>query len=100
MSLSRRTMLQSAAFGFGHLAFQALSNERVAAAAKSESPAKAGLAARTPSIAPRAKRVLFLCMSGGPAQADTFDYKPQTGNKKHAGSVYPFRQRGESGLWI
>ena len=39
-------------------------------------------------------------MSGGPAQLDTFDYKPQTGNKKHPGSVFPFQQHGESGLWI
>ena len=48
----------------------------------------------------RAKRVIFLCMSGGPAQLDTFDYKPQTGNKKHPGSVFKFNQHGESGLWI
>ena len=48
----------------------------------------------------RAKRVIFLCMSGGPAHLDTFDYKPQTGKKKHPGSVFRFRQHGESGLRI
>ena len=39
-------------------------------------------------------------MSGGPAHLDTFDYKPQTGKKKHAGSVFKFRPHGESGLRI
>jgi hypothetical protein len=39
-------------------------------------------------------------MSGGPAQLDTFDYKPQSGTKPHPGSVTPFRQFGDSGMWI
>ena len=26
---------------------------------------------------PRAKRVIFLCMAGGPSQFETFDYKPE-----------------------
>ena len=39
-------------------------------------------------------------MSGGPAHLDTFDYKPQTGKKKHPGSVFRFRQHGDSGLAI
>ena len=39
-------------------------------------------------------------MSGGPAQLDTFDYKPQTGQKKHPGSVFNFSQHGESGIWV
>jgi len=94
MNLSRRRMLQSASCGFGYLALQALCGEQAAAAAPG------GLAARTPPLPARAKRVIFLCMSGGPAHLDTFDYKPQTGNKKHPGSVFPFRRQGESGLWI
>ncbi|RTZ92953.1 MAG: DUF1501 domain-containing protein, partial [Planctomycetota bacterium] len=28
-----------------------------------------------PHFAPRAKRVIFLFMHGGPSQVDTFDYK-------------------------
>ena len=39
-------------------------------------------------------------MSGGPAQIYTLDYKPQTGNKPHPGSVFRFRQHGDSGLKI
>ena len=83
---TRRHFLQSASCGFGYLAFGGLAN-----AAQGER------LARFPA---RAKRVIFLCMSGGPAQLDTFDYKPQTGNKPHPGSVYSFSRHGESGLPI
>lgn len=96
-NISRRAMLQNASCGFGLLAFQALSQQQLYAAQDSqESPS-----IPSPALPPhRAKRVIFMCMSGGPAQMDTFDYKPQTGKKPHAGSVYPFQQRGESGMWI
>lgn len=87
---SRRNMLKTASCGFGYLALQALCH----------STAKANSSVANPLIQPRAKRVIFLCMSGGPAQMDTFDYKPQTGKKKHPGSVFSFQQHGESGLWI
>ena len=78
-------MLQTASCGFGFLAMQALCGQRVAA---------------DHSVTPRAKRVIFLCMSGGPAQLDTFDYKPQTGKKQHPGSIFAFKRCGPSGLWI
>lgn len=94
MNQSRRSMLQSASCGFGYLAFQGLSAGKAAAATST------GLATKTPTLPARAKRVIFLCMSGGPAQMDTFDFKPQTGQKKHPGSVFRFRQHGDSGLWI
>jgi hypothetical protein len=90
---SRRSFLRQGSCGFGYLAFSALCQER-AIANSSDLSAKL---ARFPA---RAKRIIFLCMSGGPAQLDTFDYKPQTGNKKHPGSVFNFSQHGESGLWI
>lgn len=92
MNVSRRHLLQSTACGFGYLALQAICGEQAAASSD--------LAARAPSHPARAKRVIFLCMSGGPAHLDTFDYKPQTGKKPHPGSVTPFRQYGDSGLWI
>lgn len=44
--------------------------------------------------------MVFLNMSGGPAQLDTFDFKPQTGQKPRAGSIASFKQRGSSGLWV
>lgn len=88
---SRRSILKSASCGFGYLAMQSLCQQ---ARAASYPNAEASL------LKPRAKRVIFLCMSGGPAQMDTFDYKPQVGQKKHPGSVYPFQQHGECGMWI
>ena len=86
-TLPRRSLLQHASCGFGYLALQALC---------AETP----LLPRPPRRPARAKRVIFLCMSGGPAQLDTFDHKPQTGKKPHPGSVFKFAQHGESGLWI
>jgi hypothetical protein len=94
-------MLQTAAsFSLGQVALQTALGERAAAATKGATSPVVGLAARKPPLSARAKRVVFLCMSGGPAHLDTFDYKPQTGKKPHRGSIYPFRQRGQSGLWI
>ncbi|MFG0286642.1 MAG: DUF1501 domain-containing protein, partial [Rhodopirellula sp. JB044] len=70
---SRRHLLQSMSAGFGYLAFAGMCNERAAAEAASTNP----LAPKAPHFAARAKRVIFLCMQGGPSHVDTFDYKPQ-----------------------
>jgi len=87
--LSRRQMLRTASCGFGYLALSGLAGA-----------APADLALRPPLQRARARRVIFLNMSGGPAQLDTFDYKPQAGKTPHAGSIAEFRRRGASGLWI
>jgi hypothetical protein len=107
-TLSRRTMLKTTASGFGYLAFAGLSTW---AAEKAESP----LAPRKPHFPARAKRVIFLCMKGGPSHVDTFDYKPRLAaddgkpftqgqgrlsGAKLLGSPWEFAQHGESGLWI
>jgi hypothetical protein len=86
---SRRDMLRTASCGFGYLALAGLAGA-----------SSANLMPRPPRLRPRANRVIFLLMSGGPAQLDTFDYKPQVGNKPHAGSVVGFKQHGQSGAWI
>ena len=59
--LSRRSLLASSSFG---LAAPALSQ-------------LAGADSPTPSLPAKAKRVIFLCMSGGPSHLETFDYKPE-----------------------
>jgi hypothetical protein len=103
MNFSRRSMLQMTSCGFGYLALQALCNKQTLSAPQpsyQRSPIHADLQQRTPPLPARAKRVIFMCMSGGPAQMDTFDYKPQTGDKKHPGSIFKFAQHGESGRWI
>lgn len=84
-------MLQTASCGFGSLALSGLLGQAAG---------PSNLTGKVPRFPARAQRVIFLCMSGGPAQLDTFDYKPQTGKKPHPGSVYSFAQHGESGLWI
>lgn len=109
---SRRTFLQSSTSGFGYLAFAALAHQQAAQAHQSsQNP----LAPKKTHFAPRAKRVIFLCMDGGPSHLDTFDYKPkltaddgkqtpfnQGGGRrgKLLGSPFQFKQHGESGLWI
>jgi hypothetical protein len=87
--ISRRDALRMASCGFGYLALSGL--------AGATTP---DLTPRPPRLAARAKRVIFLCMSGGPAQLDTFDYKPQVGQKPHAGSVVGFQKHGQSGVHV
>src|SRR5213083_850817 len=76
--LSRRKLLQESAAGFGYLALASLLAEQAAANEPAKNAARPAdpLAAKSPHFAPRAKRVIFLFMKGGPSHVDTFDYKP------------------------
>ncbi len=116
--LSRRQYLQRSGAGFGALALAGLLGEEARAAGKSGADTSSAMAPRPPHFAPKAKRVLFLFMHGGPSQVDTFDYKPRlqaesgnplpfpkprvvssaTGNL--LGSPFPFQQHGQSGRWV
>lgn len=82
------------------------------------------LAPRAPHFAPRAKRVIFLHMSGGVSHVDSFDYKPRliadhnepfqvpkkmleafaaenrSEVKFYKRPQWEFKPRGQSGLWI
>lgn len=72
---SRREMLRKMGSGFGALGLAgALGDANL-------------LAASRPHFAPRAKRVIFLMMNGGPSHVDTFDPKPALA--KHEGEVPP-----------
>jgi hypothetical protein len=85
--ISRRQMLRQAGAGFGHLALVgALSSLGLAVAGPTSSP----LFARPPQFRPRAKRVIFLFMHGGPSHVDTFDYKPAL--IRDAGKPLPFEK--------
>jgi hypothetical protein len=78
-----------------------------------------------PHFAPKAKRVIYLFQNGAPSQLETFDYKPKlrdmfgqelpasirggqrltgmTSEQKSfplAGSIFDFKQYGQSGAWI
>ena len=45
------------------------------------------------SFAPRAKRVIYLFMAGGPSQLETFDYKPLL-NQRQGRAAPGFRPHG------
>ena len=109
---SRREMLRSMSCGFGYLAFAGLASE---AATKDKADRSGdGLASKPSHFPARAKRVIFLCMRGGPSHVDLFDYKPTLnasngkstktsqgrGGGKWLGSPFRFKQHGESGLWF
>ena len=106
--VSRRAALQSLASGFGYLAFAGLAHE---ASARDAATAQNALAATASHVGARAKRVIFLCMKGGPSHVDLFDYKPllqqHSGRPmngrygaKLLGSPFRFARHGESGQWI
>ena len=103
----RRTALKSLASGFGYLAFAGLAQEAVArAGGKPDSE----LTPKSTHFAPRAKRVIFLCMNGGPSHVDLFDHKPmlakqagsdaQKNGPRMMPSPFKFFRHGDSGLWF
>jgi len=83
--LSRRSLLQRSAGGFGYLALQALLAKETLQAVP-ENP----LAPKLLKFPARAKRVVFLFMKGGPSHVDTFDPKPLL--TRDDGKPYPFEQ--------
>ena len=108
-TLTRRHLLQTSANGFGWLALSALAHRQALGAAP--------LLVKEPHFKAKAKRVIFLCMAGGPSHVDLFDHKPKltadtgkdapagtagngTGKFVLNGSQWKFSQHGRSGLWI
>ncbi len=112
---SRREMLSHAASGFGAVALQALLNDRGFAG---DGPVQARNADHGCHFPPRARRVIFLYMDGGPSQVDTFDPKPMldkyngkdpgelftveptqfNNNGKVLASPWTFQSHGQSGI--
>jgi hypothetical protein len=66
-------MLQQCGAGFGMFALAGLMGQDAAAAAGT---APNPLSPKSPMFTPRAKRVIFIFLHGGPSQVDTFDPKP------------------------
>jgi hypothetical protein len=84
-SLSRRYLLRKASCGFGLIGLAGLLQQQAKAAepANPTAPKKA-------HFAPRAKRVIFMFMHGGPSHLDTFDPKPLL-TRDH-GKPLPFKR--------
>ncbi len=120
-ALDRRNFLNRTAMGIGTIALQQLMFPfRSDARSLEESILQA-----LPAIAPKAKKVLYLFMAGGPSQFETFDYKPKlrelygtnlpdsirkgqrlTGMSANQSalpvvpSLYDFKRHGKSGTWV
>ena len=124
LQLSRRAFLSQAGTGVGLAALGALLPGCLGESVTPGSPLSSGILGQ-PHHLPRAKRVIYLFQSGGPAQMELFDHKPllrerdgeelpesvrggqrltgMTANQKILplkGSVRDFRQHGKSGAWV
>src|SRR5262245_54284019 len=74
--LARRTFLSRTACGIGGAALSSLFRQGVARAGEASPPA--GRGAISPlHLAPKAKRIIFLTMAGGPSHLETLDNKPK-----------------------
>lgn len=119
LEVTRRHFLAKLTTGIGGAALASLLPQRLAgAAAQAVTPLLA-------NHAPKAKRIIYLFMSGGPSQQDLFDYKPllnerngeplpesvrggqrltgMSGNQAVlplAGSQFKFERHGQSGAWV
>ncbi len=121
---NRRHFLKNIGFGIGGLALGSMFDPFNLADSDGMSNFHSG-SLPLPHFAPKAKRVIYLFQSGGPSQLDLFDYKPylnkfrgmdlpdsirkgqrltgMTSNQSKfpvTGSLYDFKQYGESRAWV
>src|SRR5688572_14805021 len=122
-SMNRRDFLGRFGLGLGGVALMGLLHRDARAAAPSTAPVNPfrGILDK-PHFAPRAKRIIYLFMAGGPSQHDLFDHKPllntrngqdlpesvrmgqrltgMSGNQSTlplAGSIFKFSKHGQCG---
>ena len=124
LSINRRTFLGRTAYGLGGLALACLLDPKLLRAAETPQTAARWKGIVQPTHFPmRAKRVIHLCMAGGPSHLESFDYKPklkelhdkpfpesftrgqqlaqlQNTKLKARGPFCEFRKRGQSGQEI
>src|SRR5688572_25095918 len=123
-AITRRHFLRDCKVGLGAIALS-LMTSKTGLASSVASPIAAPANPLLPKpghFAPKAKRVIYLHMVGGPSQLDLFDYKPQlvkhhdqpcpaellkgkrfaftTGNPVLLGTTHKFEQRGQSGALV
>src|SRR5437899_3010237 len=88
LDVNRRTFLRQSAYGLGGLALACLLDPRLigsARAAENEGRWKGII--NPPHFPVRAKRIIHLCMAGGPSHLESFDWKPEL--KKIHGQPFP-----------
>ena len=121
--VTRRHFLNRCQVGLGALALGQTIGKNQVISAESNSTQKLGpMAVRPPNHAPKAKRVIYLHMSGSPPQQDLFDWKPALvkhhlepcpdeifngerfafikGRPVMLGTPWKFARHGQSGQWI
>jgi hypothetical protein len=124
-AFNRRHLLGRSAVGIGAAALTQLLGADALAAEPNAADGERSAINLAPHFTPRARRVIYLFMHGGPAQLDLFDHKPglraQHGQELPASvrgqqrltgmtsgqdtlpiaaSLFNFRQHGGSGAWI
>lgn len=92
--LSRREALREAGGGLGAIALQWMLNQGQAIGATAPEVKSYNLQPKKPHFAPKAKRVIFIYISGGPSTIDMFDPKPVLG--KYDGKPAPFEIKGRA----
>lgn len=121
-SLTRRHFLRQSTAGIGAIALSTLVQQE-GFAKKPVAPAPANpLAPRAPHFAGKAKRVIYLHLTGSPPHLDLWDYKPElvkrdgedcpdaflkgkrfaftSGTPKLLGTRRKFEQYGKGGVWM
>src|SRR5262252_8231468 len=88
LGINRRTFLSRSAYGLGGLALGALLNPGLLGSARGAAAEEHWRGIIDPPDFPvRAKRVIHLCMAGGPSHLETFDFKPEL--KRIDGQPFP-----------
>ncbi len=82
--ISRRSFLQKSAYGLGGLALSQILGGRAVSAAPSTGRWPGAI---QPHLPVKAKRIIHLCMAGGPSQFESFDWKPEL--KRIHGQPFP-----------
>ena len=90
LDINRRTFLGRAAYGLGGIALACLLDPKLIGSAKAATT-QAGRGWKgtvdPPHFPVRAKRIIHLCMAGGPSHLESFDYKPEL--KRIHGQPFP-----------
>jgi hypothetical protein len=89
LRINRRTFLRNSAYGLGATALAGLLNPALFAESRSASSGPqrwAGVVA-PPHFPIKARRIIHLCMAGGPSHLETFDWKPEL--KALDGKAFP-----------
>ena len=88
LNINRRTFLGRAAYGLGGIALACLLKPELARAAIAGTMRDRWKGIINPPNFPvRAKRIIHLCMAGGPSHLESFDYKPEL--KQIDGKPFP-----------